>query len=397
MVDWKKKFYGIYFGQMFSILSSTIVQFSIIWWITEKTGSAIALTIASIIGLFPQAVLGIFAGVIIDRFDRKKVIIFADILVATSSLILAILIFLGYTNIIFVYIVLFLRAIGETFHKPAMQALIPSIVPKEDVTKANGYAQFINSACTMVGPILGALLMSIARLEYVMILDVFGAIIAVIILSLVKFKSCTAVKIKTSFLSDIKEGLVEFKNNKILFRMSLPILIVTVLFVPIGTLLPLIVTKQFIGNAWHNGIVQTLFSFGMLFGALFAGIVSKFKPFKVVSLTVLIIGICSILSGFLTQNQFIIFCIIIFIMGICGVMYNIIFNSYVQKTVSERNLGKVISLITSIMTFAAPVGIMIAGPLSEIIGVSSWMQLMGVMLMLLGIVCHFITNKTSEV
>ncbi len=394
MTNWKKQFYGIYLGQMFSILSSNVVQFSIIWWITKETNSAISLAIASIIGLLPQALLGIFAGVIIDRFDRKKIVIFSDILVACSSLLLTTLFLFGYRDIVFVYIVLFLRVIGETFHKPAMQSLIPSIVPKEEVTKANGYAQFINSACTMISPMLGALLMSITELEYAMLLDVFCAIIAVIILSLVKTKPHIPSKNKISFLSDINEGLLEFKNNKMLFRMSLPILLVTILFVPIGTLLPLIITNQFHGNEWHNAISQTLFSFGMLFGALFVAIIAKFKPFKIVSITVLILGICSVLSGFLSQNQFIIFCILVFIMGVCGVMYNIIFNSYVQQTVSPQNLGKVICLITSVMTFAAPIGMIIAGPISEIVGVSLWMQLMGIILIILGFICNLITNKT---
>ncbi len=93
--------------------------------------------------LLPQAVLGIFAGVIIDRFDRKKVIILADILVATSSLILAILFLLGYTNIIFVYIVLFLRAIGETFHKPAlMNYSFTTEQPFEFVTGGTSFLNF---------------------------------------------------------------------------------------------------------------------------------------------------------------------------------------------------------------------------------------------------------------
>lgn len=61
--DWKKNFMIIYIGQAFSLLSSSAVQFSIIWWITLETGSALALTIASVVGLLPQAVIGLFAGV----------------------------------------------------------------------------------------------------------------------------------------------------------------------------------------------------------------------------------------------------------------------------------------------------------------------------------------------
>jgi DHA3 family macrolide efflux protein-like MFS transporter len=84
-LNWRKSFFTIYIGQAFSLLSSSAVQFSIIWWITMETGSAMALTIASVIGLLPQAIIGLFAGVWIDRFNRKKIMIIADSAVALQA------------------------------------------------------------------------------------------------------------------------------------------------------------------------------------------------------------------------------------------------------------------------------------------------------------------------
>lgn len=108
-----------------------------------ETGSAMALTIASVIGLLPQAVIGLFAGVWIDRFNRKKIMIIADNVVASSSLLLGFLFFVGIESIIFVYIVLFIRALGETFHKPALQATIPQLVPPSELTKAGGFIRYM--------------------------------------------------------------------------------------------------------------------------------------------------------------------------------------------------------------------------------------------------------------
>jgi DHA3 family macrolide efflux protein-like MFS transporter len=79
----EKTIFNLYIGQAFSLLSSSAVQFTIIWWITVETGSAIALTIASIVGLLPQVVIGLFAGVWIDRYNRKSIMIVADFAVAT--------------------------------------------------------------------------------------------------------------------------------------------------------------------------------------------------------------------------------------------------------------------------------------------------------------------------
>ena len=98
--NWKKSFFMIYIGQAFSLLSSSAVQFSIIWWITTETGSALSLTIASVVGLLPQAVIGLFAGVWIDRFDRKKILIIADVAVALSSLCLAVLFFIDRKSVV---------------------------------------------------------------------------------------------------------------------------------------------------------------------------------------------------------------------------------------------------------------------------------------------------------
>ena len=116
-----------------------------------ETGFALALTVASVIGFLPQAIIGPFAGVWIDRFDRKRIIILADGIVAASSLLLGVLFFLGIHSLTLVYVVLFVRALGETFHKPALQALIPQIVPQDELVKAGGFGQMINTACTMLG------------------------------------------------------------------------------------------------------------------------------------------------------------------------------------------------------------------------------------------------------
>ncbi|MGM0921249.1 MAG: MFS transporter [Bacillota bacterium] len=85
---WKRKFFAIYTGQFFSLLSSAAVQFSIIWWLTDTTGSPLVLTLAGLAGFLPQAFAGPFAGTLTDRYSRKMIMILADMTVALGSLIL---------------------------------------------------------------------------------------------------------------------------------------------------------------------------------------------------------------------------------------------------------------------------------------------------------------------
>ncbi len=404
LINWRKSFFAIYFGQSFSLLSSSAVQFSIIWWITVETGSAIALTIASVVGLLPQAIIGLFAGVWIDRFNRKKIIILADGIVAASSLLLGILFFLGIQSLTLVYVVLFLRALGETFHKPALQALIPQIVPQDELVKAGGFGQMINTACTMLGPMLGALLMSITTLQWIMLLDVLGAFLAIVSLTIVKTSQIHSNHTnKINFVQDMKQGILAIKSNKALLRLSIPMLISTVVFVPLGTLLPLMVRNYFFGTAWHNGLIQTLFSSGMLIAALVIGLTGGLKKqFLTISLFTGLLGLSSLIAGLIPANLFWVFCILVFLMGSTGSGFNIPFTAYIQRTVPPENLGKVLSLITSVMSFAAPVGMFIAGPIAEIIGVSNWMIIAGIMMIFVGIMSYvltkeFDTNRSHEV
>lgn len=392
---WRKPFFTIIIGQAFSLLTSSAVQFSILWWITLETGSALALTIASVVGLFPQAIIGLFAGVWIDRFNRKKIMMIADISVALSSLILSILFFIGIKSIILVYVILFIRALGETFHKPALQAMIPQIVPANELTKAAGMGQMINSMCSMVGPMLGALLMSITTLGSALLVDVLGAILAISTLSSIKIPNhALNHENKFSFAQDINQGILAFQSNKALRRIFVPMLISTIIFVPIGMLLPLMVRVHFNGTAWHNGIVQTLFSSGMLIAAMFIGITGGLKrQFLMISISTSLLGICAIIGGILPSQLFWVFCIIVFIMGTTGMGFNIPFTSYIQRTVPTEHLGKVISLVTSVMSFAAPVGMFIAGPISDRIGINNWMILAGFTMIFVGVLCFFLTRE----
>jgi DHA3 family macrolide efflux protein-like MFS transporter len=395
---WQKSFFKMYIGQAFSLLSSSAIQFSIIWWITVQTGSAMALTVASVVGLLPQAVIGPFAGVWIDRYNRKTIMIIADSAVALSSLVLGLSFFFTTPSLIFIYFILLIRALGETFHKPAMQAAIPQLVPENQLTKAGGLGQMVQSACSMVGPMLGAFLMSITTLQYAMLVDVFGAVLALLTLSSVKIAKHATASTKLSIIADMQQGIRAIKANKALMKVSIPILLSTIVFVPMGTLLPLMVREYFNGTAWHNGIVQTLFSSGMLITAMVISITGGIrKQFLMISSGIFLLGVCSLIGGILPASGFWLFCIVVFIMGTTGMLSNIPFTAYIQKTIPQQNLGKVISLVTSVMSSAAPIGMFIAGPVSSLIGISSWMICAGVLMLVVGILCYILTGKYDEI
>jgi MFS transporter, DHA3 family, macrolide efflux protein len=392
--SWKRPFFTLYIGQAFSLLSSNAVQFAIIWWITVETGSAIALTFASVIGLLPQVLIGPFAGVWIDRLNRKFILVAADIAVAASSLILGLSFFFGTPSLWFVYGVLFVRALGETFHKPALQAAIPQLVPEGELTRAGGMGQTVSSITMMTGPMLGAFLMSVTTMQVVMLVDVIGAALAVFTLSFVRIQNYNVIQThRPKIIEDLRQGIQAISTNSLLMRMFVPVFITSIVFLPLGTLLPLMVREYFQGGAWHNGIVQTLFSLGMLIAAMVIGLTGGLKkPTLMISFSSLLLGACSLIGGLLPAGAFWIFCIVVFLMGMTGMLGNIPFMAYIQQSVPQENLGKVISFVTSMMSLGIPIGMVIAGPVAEIIGVNQWMAIAGIMMLCVGLLSLWITR-----
>lgn len=391
---WKKVFALIYTGQAFSIIGSSAVQFAIIWWLTVKTGSAITLTGASIIGFLPQALIGPFAGVWVDRYNRKKVMILADGLVAVSSAILGIAFLLGEPSIPFIYGILFIRSLGSTFHSPALQAAIPMIVPAEDLVKAGGFGQMINSGTSMASPVIGAALMSMFKIQSIMLVDILGAAMAITTLLFVNIPDVKRSGPEVHFIGDMKQGMMAIRKNKPLMALTLPVILATVAYIPLSSLFPLLISVHFHGTAWHNGITQFFFAAGLLISSFIIGISGGIKKqFLMISLSLISLGIMASASGALPANFFIGFVGVSFLMGFTGTFFSIPYMAYIQRSVEPEKLGKVMSLMMSIMSFATPVGLAISGPVSELIGVNVWFIISGIVMVLSGILCYFMTRK----
>src|SRR5919109_2388332 len=138
---WAPRFFTIWAGQALSLFGSALVQFALIWWLTQKSGSATVLAIAVLVGMLPQIVIGPFAGALVDRWNRRIIMIAADTTIAVFSLLLAYLFAAGTVQIWHIYAVMAIRALGGAFHFPAMSASTPLMVPNEQLTRINGLNQ----------------------------------------------------------------------------------------------------------------------------------------------------------------------------------------------------------------------------------------------------------------
>ena len=187
-------------------LTSSIVQMAIIWYITGKTKSAAVLSFATLAGFLPQAVLGMFIGVLIDQHDRKKIMICSDLVMSSACVALAVSGIGGHSDLAD-FIVLFIRSIGNAFYAPSLQAIMPSILPKDQLTKYAGYSQSFESASMIASPAIAAVLYSMFPLKAILMLDVLGAFFTVGTLAAVDIPGIFREdKEKTNLLAEVKEG-----------------------------------------------------------------------------------------------------------------------------------------------------------------------------------------------
>jgi MFS transporter, DHA3 family, macrolide efflux protein len=177
--SWRVPFFTIWLAQAGSLLGSSIVQFALVWWLMLQTRSATILAMASLVGILPTILLGPFAGSMVDRLNRRRVMIFADAGIAVATALLGAIYFLGWMQAWHVYVILFVRAIGGTFHWPAMQASTTMLVPKEQLSRISGMNQTLSGLMSIISPPLGALVVSVLPLYGAMGIDVLTALIAI--------------------------------------------------------------------------------------------------------------------------------------------------------------------------------------------------------------------------
>ena len=399
MNKWKKQFAIIYAGQAFSLLGSAAVQFAVIWWLTVQTGSAITLTVASIISFLPNLLLGPFAGVWIDRYNRGKVMIAADGLVALSSVILgAAFLIMDIPPVWFIYTVLFLRGLGNTFHSPAIQSAIPLLVPAEMLTKAGGWGNLVSSISNMLGPVLGAALMGVFSIASIRLVDISGAIFAIVCLLFVKIPDVPQSAEKPNFCEDFRQGISAMKKNKPLMAVLPSYLLATIIYMPLGALFPLFVYNYFGGNAWHNSVVEFVFASGLLVSSLIMGVWGGLrKRFLMISLAIGLQGTAILVSGALPQSGLWAFVVCAFFMAAAGTIFNVPYMAYIQESTPPEVMGKVFSLLMTAMTVAMPIGLLVAGPAVEAVGVDTWFFWSGVAMIGAAILCGVLTRKYDQI
>lgn len=389
--NWKRTFAIIWGGQFFSILTSSLVNFAIIIWLSLETGSAEMLAWAAIAGILPQTLIGPFTGALIDRWDRKRIMMFADSFIALCTLILAILFWRDIAQVWHIFGLLGLRSIGSAFHMPAMQASVPLLAPTDQLTRIAGVNQIIASVSQIAGPALGAMLITIWDIEYVLLFDVIGALLAVTSLFFVHIPNPEKEEgIERDILKEMKEGAMIILRNRGLSLVFLYSILVVFFLVPISVLFPLMTLEYFKGTEFQAGIIEAIWSVGALAGGAIMGAkVYKVNRVALVNWMYLLCGLTFFLSGILSPDGFVWFAVLTAIGGVSGAVYNSAFTGLVQTKIDPTALGRVFSMFFTISLIPAMLGLIGIGFLADGLGLTTSFILSGAIIIVIGVAAFF--------
>lgn len=397
MNNWKKTFAIIWSGQFFSILSSSIVGFAVVFWLSMKTESAEVLAYAMLATLLPFIVLGLFTGVFVDRWDRKRTMILADSFVAVCSAMLAFLFYFDVIEIWHVYVLLALRSAGSAFHTPAMQASVPLLAPESELMRVAGVNQMIQSISNIAGPALGAILVAFFDMTYVMLMDVLGAAIACTSLLFVTIPNPKKTdNNKPDVWLEIKDGVKHMFANRGLSYVLVCVIIVTFFMVPIAAMFPLMTISHFEGGAFEMGLVEAAWGAGMLVGGIILSVrfMKTINKVLVINIMTVIIGITYWMSGLLPVSAFIVFVVLCTLGGVASSIYWSSFVVVLQTKIDPAALGRVFSIYDSISLLPTIPGLLATGFIAESIGIQNAFVIAGIATLLVGIAAFFIPSVT---
>lgn len=393
MENWKKVFAVIWSGQLASILSSSVVGYAVIFWMSLETGSAEVLAYAAMSGMLPQSLLGMLAGAYVDRWDRKRTMIAADSFIALCTLALAVLFWLGTAELWHVYILLACRSAGSAFHMPAMQASVPLLAPASHLTRIAGVNQMIASLSNIAGPALGALLLGITSIGNILLLDVVGAAIACTSLLFVRIPNPVRSTLKPRLLREIREGFSAIRAVRGMGTLFTVSILVFFFLLPVGVLFPLMTLQHFGGDAYDMSLIEIVWGGGSLVGGAIMGLRTyKVNRVALINSVNMIIGGSFLLSGLLPPSGFFLFTLLTAAEGIAGGIFNASFVSVVQSRIDSAVLGRVLSLYYSMGLLPSALGLLGTGFLAEHVGLSASFVASGTVICLLGLVAFCIPS-----
>ena len=367
--NWKSKTMLFLASQCITLFGSMIVQMSIIWYVTLKTSSGGWVAAFTICSYLPQFLISFFAGVWADRYNRKKLIILADGVITIATLIMfwvMPMISSDFVLLSALLVISIVRSIGAGIQTPAVNAVIPQLVPEEYLMKYNGMNATMQSIVQFAAPAVAGTVLSIGTFRSTLFIDILTALIGIGLLSCVLLPKQEALNENVSVFAEIKKGISYAFSDKIIGKILIVYGLFILLSVPAGFMAALLVSRVYGDVYWYLTAVELVGFAGMALGGVLMGMWGGFKSrLRTFSVGLVILSIMTIGMG--VSPYFILYLVMMFVYSIALTMIQTATTTIIQENAQESMLGRVFGLMGAMYSGFLPVGMAIFGPLADML------------------------------
>jgi MFS family permease len=272
----------VWAGQLVSVLASTMTQFALTVWAYQETGSALALGIVNTAFIIPFLALSPIAGVMVDKYNRKLMMMVSDLAAISATVGLLALSTFGKLQIWHLVVASVINGAGNTFQWPAYSAAISTMVPKENYSRANGMMSLVESGPAVLAPILAGILLPVIQLTGILSLDVLTFILAIAALTVVHVpqpvQSAEGIQAgRGNLIEEITFGFKYiFARRGLLSFLVFFICLNFIIGLSISLFSPFILLRTG-NNSAALGVVQSAGAIGAVIGGLLVGLWGGFK------------------------------------------------------------------------------------------------------------------------
>lgn len=354
-------------SQCITLFGSTLVQMAVVWYVTIQTSSGVWIAAFTVCSYLPQFLISFVAGVWADRHSRKKLIIGADSVIALVTLLMAVAIphitdgsvVLGGLLVMSV-----IRSLGAGIQTPAVNAVIPQLVPEEQIMRYNGINATMQSVVQFAAPAAAGALLTISTLGSTLLIDAATAIVGIGLLSAVMIPKQAIQNRENSVFTDMKAGIKYTLSDKLIGKVLTVYGLFIFLCVPAGFLSQLLVSRVYGETYWYLTAVELSGFIGMVAGGLLMSTGGGFKSrVRTISVGLLAFGSLAIAMGL--SKQFALYLALMAIYGVAITMVQTATATLIQEKAEVSMQGRVFGLLGAMYSGFLPIGMAIFGPMAD--------------------------------
>ncbi len=366
---WRKKIILFLVSQCITLFGSTLVQMAVVWYATMRTASGAWVAAFTVCSYLPQFLISFLGGVWADRFSRKKLIIGADAAIAAVTL--AMLLSIPHVDgepalLRGLLLMSVLRALGAGIQTPAVNAVIPQLVPENQLMRYNGINATMQSIVQFAAPAAAGAIFAVSTLPLTLLVDILTAAVGIGLFSCVLLPKQPIPQERGSVFADMKSGVRYAFGHKLIGRLLIQYGLFTLLCVPAGFLAGLLVRRVYGETYWYLTAVELVGFAGMMAGGLLMSTWGGFKSrAKTLMFSLCAFGLLSIGMGL--SRHFVLYLALMLFYGVALTMVQTATTTMLQEKTEVSMQGRVFGLLGSMYSGFLPVGMAVFGPLADMV------------------------------